>query len=127
MVLTVATAGDSVEASHIREVSVKVFGIIATAAVLAVASPAQAQPQQSKQFEDKIDLAAITCKEFQALDGQTISLILMWMTGYYADEDAPAIIDLKKFGEDAKKLGRYCSANPSAAMTTAAEETISEQ
>jgi acid stress chaperone HdeB len=50
----------------------------------------------------------------------------MWMAGYYADQDAPPIVDFDKMREDAGKLASYCAKNPGVGLITAAEETISE-
>ena len=95
----------------------KILSAILTAAVLATATPAQAQ---------KVDLSTITCKQFQEMSRESISLILMWMAGYYSDQDAPAVVDFDKMQEDAKKLGAYCKENPNIGLITAAEETIAE-
>ena len=53
-----------------------------TAALMAAATPASAQ---------KLDLSTITCKQFLEMNRESISLILMWMAGYYSDQDAPPI------------------------------------
>ena len=95
----------------------KIISAIVTAAVLAAATPAQAQ---------KVDLSTITCKQFLEMNRESISLILMWMAGYYADQDAPPIVDFDKMKEDATKLGGYCAKNPDTGLITAAEETIAE-
>ena len=93
----------------------KLLSAILIAAALATAMPAQAQ---------KLDLTTITCKQFLDMNQDNISLILMWMAGYYSEEDAPAIVDLDKMKEDASKLGAYCRDNPTVGLITAAEETI---
>lgn len=95
--------------------NVKTFSAILTAVVLASAMPAQAQ---------KIDLSTITCKQFLDMDRDNISLILMWMAGYYTDQDANAVVDFDKMKQDAQKLGAYCKENPTVGLITAAEETI---
>jgi len=96
---------------------VKILNIILTAAALAVAAaPAQAQ---------KVDLSTIACQQFLEMNQQSISLILMWMAGYYSDQDANAVVDFDKMKEDATKLGAYCKENPTVGLITAAEETIS--
>jgi acid stress chaperone HdeB len=94
---------------------VKAFSIMVTAVALVAAGAAHAQ---------KLDLSTITCKQFQELKTETVSLLLMWMAGYYSDEDAPPIVDLDKMKADAQKLGEYCAKNPDAGLITAAEETI---
>lgn len=96
----------------------KTLAIALVAAVFAFASPAQAQ---------KIDLSTITCKAFLGLQPDTVFQIMLWMSGYYADQDAPAVIDLDKLKSDMQKLYEYCAKNPTIGLITAAEETISNQ
>jgi acid stress chaperone HdeB len=104
--------------SQTRVNTVKLLGTIVTAVAIAAAMPAQAQ---------KIDLSTITCKQFLDMDRDNISLILMWMAGYYSDQDASPIVDFGKMKENAKKLGDYCRENPEIGLITAAEETIAEE
>ncbi len=93
----------------------KTLSAILVAAALAAATPAHAQ---------KVDLSTITCKQFLESSKETISLILMWMAGYFADQDDPPIVDFDKMKEDAQALGAYCAKNPTVGLITAAEETI---
>ena len=93
----------------------KILSAIVTAAVLAAATPAQAQ---------KVDLSTITCKQFLEMNRESISLILMWMAGYYSDQDAPPIVDFDKMGENSKKLGEYCGKNPGHSVITAADKVM---
>jgi acid stress chaperone HdeB len=94
---------------------VKILHAILVAATLAAAPLAHAQ---------KLDLSTVTCKQFIESDKETIALILMWMAGYFADQDDPPIVDFDKMKEDAQTLGTYCAKNPSIGLITAAEETI---
>ena len=41
--------------------------------------------------------------------------MLMWLDGYYSEDDAPPIVDFDKMGENSKKLGEYCGKNPATA------------
>ena len=91
----------------------KLLSAIVTAAVLAAATPAQAQ---------KVDLSTITCKQFLEMSRESVSLILMWMAGYYADQDAPPVVDFDKMKADGQKLGEYCAKNPSMGLITAADK-----
>ena len=97
--------------------TVKIFSAFVTAALLAAATPVQAQ---------KADLSTITCKQFLDMSKDDIGAILMWMAAYYADQDAPPIVDFDKMKEDAGKLAGYCANNPTVGLITAAEETIAE-
>jgi acid stress chaperone HdeB len=87
------------------------------AAAIVAVTPVQAQ---------KVDLSTISCKQFLGMNQESISLILMWMAGYYADQDAPPVVDFGKMKEDATKLAAYCVKNPEIGLITAAEETIAE-
>ncbi|MCC6887168.1 MAG: hypothetical protein IT536_01310 [Hyphomicrobiales bacterium] len=95
----------------------KTLSAFLIAAILASATPATAQ---------KVDLSTITCGQFLKMSQESISLILMWMAGYYSDEDAPPVVDFDKMKEDAAKLRAYCTKNPDVGLITAAEETIVE-
>ena len=95
----------------------KILSAIITATVLAAVTPAQAQ---------KVDLSTITCKQFLEMNKESIGGILMWMAGYYSDQDASPIVDFDKMKEDAEKLAGYCAKNPTVGLITAAEETIAE-
>lgn len=95
----------------------KRLSAFAIVGILATMTPAQAQ---------KVDLSTITCKQFNEMRQESISLILMWMAGYYADQDAPPIVDFEKMKADAGKLAGYCAKNPTVGLITAAEETIAE-
>jgi len=92
---------------------VKLFSAILVAASLAAAAPASAQ---------KLDLSTVTCKQFLESGQQTISLVLMWLAGFYTDEDDPPIVDFDKMKSNATKLGEHCRKNPTANLITAYEE-----
>jgi acid stress chaperone HdeB len=88
---------------------------IALAVSLALSLPASGQ---------KLDLSTVKCKEFLESGKENISLILMWMAGYFADQDASPVVDFDKMKTDAEKLGEYCSKNPAHGLITAAEEVL---
>ena len=87
------------------------------AATLWATFPAQAQKQQ-------FDLSLITCKQFFEYNKDNLAIMLMWLDGYYADEDAPPIVDFDKMGENSKKLGEYCGRNPGHSVITAADKVM---
>lgn len=91
------------------------LGALLISATLACVAPATAQ---------KVDLSTITCKQFLTSSKENIGLILMWMTGYYADQEAPPVIDFDKMKSDAGKVAEYCSTNPDHGLITAAEEVF---
>jgi acid stress chaperone HdeB len=80
--------------------------------------PAQAQKQQ------QFDLSLVTCKQFFEYNKDNLAIMLMWLDGYYADEDAPPIVDFDKMSENGKKLGEYCGKNPNHSVITAADKVM---
>lgn len=72
----------------------------------------------------QLDLATVTCKDFIASDKDTIGLILMWIEGFYSDQDAKPIVDFDKMKANGGKLGEYCGKNPGHSLITAADEVV---
>lgn len=94
----------------------KYFSMLIAAAMLSATAPAARAEQ--------LDLSTITCKEFVGSSKENIGLILMWMEGFYTDQDAKPIVDFNKMQSDGQKLGEYCGRNPSHSVITAAEEVV---
>ena len=93
----------------------KKFSMLMVAAAFLAPLPAQAQ---------QLDLATVTCKDFVSSDKETIGLILMWLEGYYSDQDAKPIVDFDKMKTNGGKLGEYCGKNPSHSLITAADDVM---
>jgi acid stress chaperone HdeB len=93
-----------------------VFAVLVAAALLAPA-PLQAQV---------IDLSTVRCKEFVDSNKDTINAILMWLEGYYTDEEDPPIIDFGKMKEKAEQLTTYCAQNPTIGIMNAAEGVMAK-
>ena len=89
--------------------------MLSTVAVLWASNPVHAQ---------QLDLATIKCKDFLSSGKDTIGLILMWMEGFYSDQDAKPIVDFDKMKTDGEKLGEYCGKNPEHSLITAAEDVM---
>jgi len=89
------------------------------AATMWAASPALAQKQQ-------FDLSTMTCKRFFEYDKDNLAIMLMWLDGYYSEDDAPPIVDFDKMMENSKKLGEYCGKNPGHSVITAADKTLAK-
>jgi acid stress chaperone HdeB len=89
---------------------------LAIAVTLWAALPAQAQKQ--------LDLSTMTCKRFFEYDKDNLAIMLMWLDGYYSEDDAPPIVDFDKMTENSRKLGVYCAKNPDKSVITAADEVM---
>jgi acid stress chaperone HdeB len=72
----------------------------------------------------KIDVSTIKCEDFVKSGKETIGNLLMWLSGYYSDEDDEAIIDFDKMASDGEKLGKLCGENPGLGLLTAAERVM---
>jgi acid stress chaperone HdeB len=73
-------------------------------------------------FAEKIDFSTTTCKQFLESKKDEIGVILAWLDGYYHEEKDPPIFDTAKFEANAKKLGAYCSSNPTIGLITATDQ-----
>lgn len=91
------------------------LSVLLVAVALIVPLPAQAQ---------QLDLATVTCKDFTSSDKETIGLILMWLEGYYSEENAKPVVNFDKMKVDGGKLGEYCGKNPGHSLITAADEVL---
>ncbi len=93
----------------------KILSILLVAAALCAPLPVEAQ---------KLDLAIVTCKDFTAIDKQTVGMILMWLEGYYSEENASPIVSFDKMRADGGKISEYCVKNPGRSVFTAADEVL---
>lgn len=85
------------------------------AATLFAPLPARAQ---------QLDLSTVSCKDFVTSDKETIGFILMWLEGYYSDQDAKPIVDFDKMKGNGGRLGEYCGKNPTHSLITAADDVM---
>ncbi len=88
---------------------------LTAAAMLWTANPVRA---------DQLDLSTITCKDFVSSSKENIGLILMWLEGFYTDQDAKPIVDFDKMQRDGQQLGEYCGKNPGHSLITAANDVM---
>ena len=71
---------------------------------------------------ENIDLSAWTCSQYTAANQEMKNLILVWLDGYYKQEDDPPTVDLDQFTGNAKRLGDYCAANPDSTLIAATDK-----
>lgn len=93
----------------------KKLSVMLVGTAMLAALPAKAQ---------QLDLATVTCKDFISSDKETIGFILMWLEGFYADQDAKPIVDFDKMKGNGGRLGEYCGKNPSHSLITAADDVM---
>ncbi len=93
----------------------KILHAAATAAFLACATPASAQV---------VDLSTVKCGEFLSAGKDAIAMVVMWLDGYYTDDDASAVIDFNKVAAKVTKVGEACSKEPSKLLSDVAEDVL---
>jgi hypothetical protein len=71
--------------------------------------------------EQKIDLSAMTCRDFMASDQAKSTLILAWFLGFYGEEEDPQVIDLGKLEAARAQFADFCKQQPNFRMAIAAE------
>lgn len=96
----------------------KRLAFAAAAGALSLAQPAHAQ---------RLDLDAMTCKEFQASDRQTIAMVLMWLEAFYTEANAKPVVDFDKLKVDGEKIAAYCAKNPSHVVIIAADNVLEKK
>jgi acid stress chaperone HdeB len=104
-----------IEDTIVKIVSAFLVATSLMATSLVASNPAAAQ---------KLDLSTVTCKQFLDSGERTMSMVLMWLTGFFTDEDDPPVVDFDKLKVDAEKLGDYCRKNPATNLMSAAEEVL---
>jgi hypothetical protein len=93
----------------------KILHAAATAAFLACTTPASAQV---------VDLSTVKCGEFLAAGKDAIAMVVMWLDGYYSDDDASAVIDFGKVGAKVAKMGEACNKEPTKLLSDVAENVL---
>lgn len=73
-----------------------------------------------------LDLSTLSCSEFFEGDEGQISHVIMWLDGYYSDEEAAAVVDFDAMKDRMEALGVYCGQNPEHGLITAADEVLWE-
>lgn len=98
--------------------AVKLCRALLAAAMLAIAAPAEAQV---------IDMSTLKCEEFLKSGKDGIAYIVIWLDGYYTDQDASSAMDFGKIAGKIERFGDYCTKNPAKTMTDAADEILSNK
>ena len=66
--------------------------VLCATLALALTTPAKAQ---------QIDLSTITCKDFFEGNKERIEFVIVWLMGFYTEEDDPPILDFGKMKQKA--------------------------
>ncbi len=72
----------------------------------------------------KIEMSKLSCAQYAGYNKDNMSLITMWLEGYYTEEDDDAVIDFGKMAGDMTRLLIYCGEHPDTDIITAADEAM---
>jgi hypothetical protein len=95
------------------------YAAIISAALFSTTTAAHAE-------DSKIEMSKLTCAWFAAYDKDNMGTIMMWLEGYYTEEDDDAVIDFGKMAGDMTRLLIYCGANPETDIITASDEVMNQ-
>ena len=65
----------------------------------------------------------LTCATFAGSDDENKATIMMWLEGYYTEEDEPAVIDFNEMAGHMAKLLLYCK-NPGKSVLDGSEAAM---
>jgi hypothetical protein len=69
----------------------------------------------------KVEMAAITCREFINYSYDKIVLIGAWMSGYWNAQRNNEMLDLNRYRANSKRVSNYCKAHRSTPLLSAIE------
>jgi hypothetical protein len=69
------------------------YAAVAATALLLTARPCLAE-------DSKIEMTKLTCAQFAQYDKDNAGTIMMWLEGYYTEEDDEVVIDFGKMAGD---------------------------
>lgn len=78
-----------------------------------------------EQSSGAIDLATIKCDRViksSKDDEDGLTIILMWLAGYYASDDEDKVIDWTKLEKESEQIGRECAESSNTGLVTVAEK-----
>jgi acid stress chaperone HdeB len=90
----------------------KLFNSVVLAIALTTLGNADAQ---------KIDVSAMTCRQFVQSNEANSQVILVWFLGFYTEVENPQVIDVGKLDNLRERFLTFCKQQPEFRMTTAAE------
>ncbi len=91
----------------------------AIAAALLTVTPALAG-------DSSIDVGELSCEQFTAYDNDNRGLIMMWIEGYYTEENELATIDFAAMASHLTKLLIACEANPESKVLDLADDAMED-
>lgn len=75
---------------------------------------------------ETIDMSELTCEQFVKYNDDNRGIIMMWLEGYYTEENDPAVIDFAAMASHLTKLLIKCQANPDKTVLDFTDEVMED-
>jgi hypothetical protein len=89
--------------------------IALTAVSLCAAAPA---------FADSVDVSAVTCENANAMDANTVTMLIFFIDGYTGGEAGDPVFDATRLSADIDKVAAACAADPAKTGMDARKEAL---
>ena len=74
------------------------------------------------QAQTSIDVAKITCEQYNLFKVTDPRNIAIWLSGYYHAKRGDTVVEVQQLEENANKVKEFCLANPKVTVMDAAEK-----
>ena len=92
--------------------------VVLTAASIFTAAPVFANT------DDQLDVSAITCEVANAMDAESVTMLMFFIDGYTGGEVGDPILDAARLSADIEKVLTACIADPTKNLMTAMKEAL---
>ncbi len=92
--------------------------VVLTAASMFTAAPVFANT------DDQLDVSTLTCEVANALDVDSVTMIMFFIDGYTGGEVGDPILDAARLSADIEKVLTACIADPTKNLMTAMKEAL---
>jgi hypothetical protein len=75
-------------------------------------------------MDDKVDVSTITCEVANALDVETVTMIMFFIDGYTGGEAGDPVLDAARLSADIEKVLTACISDPSKTLMSAMQEAL---
>ena len=75
-------------------------------------------------MDDNVDVSTITCEVANALDVETVTMIMFFIDGYTGGEAGDPVLDAARLSADIEKVLTACISDPSKTLMSAMQEAL---
>ncbi len=75
-------------------------------------------------FADTVDVSAVTCENANAMDANTVTMLIFFIDGYTGGEAGDPVFDAVRLSADIEKVAAACAADPAKTVMDAMKEAL---